>query len=457
LQFGSTEEGKISLQSLTDLESSEDELDRTAEPQVDSAAAAENLFQHLIQHCAALEKKLATNSRKRYNKFNSTNRTTLISRSNKIQRETDWLRTNGYRDIQSFWPMRKQNSGAPDLVEVHDNAIKETVTLTVEDSTDEDLTVSRDDPMVQNEDIMMPFDFSDDSRIFEPFNIPPNNQSNKYLHPPRRNAPEVLIAIISLRSLLKDKRKFHHVLWARIASILSMLHFYTGSAGKALSWTEASDLAAQGAGKKDWYSRQLRNWARSFITTQQLPTLNNTNFKHSMIEDESLAQEIKLYLQTLGKHFKAADVVFYLDQPEIKERFGISKAISERTAQRFLNVMSYRYGKEAKGMYSDGHERDDVVQYRNDVFLPLWKELERRMLLRDRDGNITQYPNLLPNESQLILITHDESTFFATDQRKTRWIHSSETPKPIPKGDGASLMISHFCSPEFGWLESEDG
>jgi hypothetical protein len=52
---------------------------------------------------------------------------------------------------------------------------------------------------------------------------------------------------------------------------------------------------------------------------------------------------------------------------------------------------------------------------------------------------------------------HDESTFYANDRRGVSWIHSSETAKPKPKGEGASLMIADFVSAEYGWLQSPDG
>jgi hypothetical protein len=79
------------------------------------------------------------------------------------------------------------------------------------------------------------------------------------------------------------------------------------------------------------------------------------------------------------------------------------------------------------------------------------------MVLRDYNGEITQFPYLLPGEKQLNLITHDESTFYGNDQRRVQWMSSKETAKPIRKGEGKSIMVSDFCSPEFGWLKSEDG
>jgi hypothetical protein len=46
--------------------------------------------------------------------------------------------------------------------------------------------------------------------------------------------------------------------------------------------------------------------------------------------------------------------------------------ISERTANRWLLRMGWVYGRNKKG-YCDGHERPDVVEYRNKVFCPRMK------------------------------------------------------------------------------------
>ena len=58
-----------------------------------------------------------------------------------------------------------------------------------------------------------------------------------------------------------------------------------------------------------------------------------------------------------------------------------------------------------------------------------------------------------PSDSfPLILVTHDESTFFQNDERKTCWSHQDSRPTPKPKGDGQSLMVSDFLTAEWGRL-----
>lgn len=52
---------------------------------------------------------------------------------------------------------------------------------------------------------------------------------------------------------------------------------------------------------------------------------------------------------------------------------------------------------------------------------------------------------------------HDESTFYAYDRRRKRWIREDESAKPYAKGEGASLMVADFISAEYGWCQSPDG
>jgi hypothetical protein len=57
---------------------------------------------------------------------------------------------------------------------------------------------------------------------------------------------------------------------------------------------------------------------------------------------------------------------------------------------------------------------------------------------------------------RLILVTHDESTFYANDRRPTGWISKSEKGKPQPKGEGQSIMVSDFLTLEWGRLVDDD-
>ena len=114
-------------------------------------------------------------------------------------------------------------------------------------------------------------------------------------------------------------------------------------------------------------------------------------------------------------------------------------------------------------MYVDGHEREDVVAYRT-AFVKRWLEdYEPRMVEYNNDGNVVKEPTGYELKGKykgrpfkLILVTHDESTFYANDRRKVGWISKTQKHEPLPKGEGQSIMVSDFLTLEWGRLIDGD-
>ena len=179
-----------------------------------------------------------------------------------------------------------------------------------------------------------------------------------------------------------------------------------------------------------------------------------------MLDDEDISQHIQLQItaHTKGQYIAASHVVEVVASKEVQDKFtssGITKpTITERTACRWLQKLNWRYGPTQHGMYLDGHERPDVVAYR-EAFVERWKQYERCFHLWGNDGNLLPPPQEFPvpgGRFCLILVTHDESTFYQNDLRKTHWVHESTKATPRQKGDGQSLMVSDFITSEWGRL-----
>jgi hypothetical protein len=118
--------------------------------------------------------------------------------------------------------------------------------------------------------------------------------------------------------------------------------------------------------------------------------------------------------------------------------------------------MGWRYGRLKNGMYIDGHERPDIVDYRK-AFITRWTSYEKQMQSFNNDGEPEQFsPQGFPVSSgqcfKLILVTHDESIFYENDCWKTCWTHTSKHGAPQRKGEGVSLMVSDFLTTEWGCL-----
>ena len=93
-----------------------------------------------------------------------------------------------------------------------------------------------------------------------------------------------------------------------------------------------------------------------------------------------------------NRYIQAQDVVDYVATPGIQEKLETkARGISLRTGQRWLKKLNWWYNQKRNGMYIDGHEQKDVVQYW-DGFLKRWKGYEKRMVTFDNDGNIDATP-----------------------------------------------------------------
>jgi hypothetical protein len=251
---------------------------------------------------------------------------------------------------------------------------------------------------------------------------------------------------------------------ARITAMAGTLNLYLDPM-LSYSWRECSLLAAKTAGHGIYHARNIRTWIRQYLTTQKLPLHRYGKFRSSILEDEDLARDIQLHLTEIAKegYIRAQDVVDYIATPEVQERLGtLGNArpgkISLRTAQRWLKKLSWRYAKKKNGMYIDGHEREDVVEYRK-KFVQRWKEYEKRFVIYDNDGKVVSplqgfaVPGV---RFRLILVTHDESTFYENDRRKTKWVHEKEKAVAEKKGEGQSIMASDFLTVEWGRLTDGD-
>ena len=131
----------------------------------------------------------------------------------------------------------------------------------------------------------------------------------------------------------------------------------------------------------------------------------------------------------------------------------IKRALSSRSARAWLLKLSWNWKEVKKGIYKDGHEREDVKLYRNKVFLPRMEELKLWMIEWNEDLTI------IPKEYEagvrpIVFVTHDESTFNSNNGRKRIWVHEDHAPLR-KKGRRQGLHVSDFLVP-VGRLEDGD-
>ena len=189
-----------------------------------------------------------------------------------------------------------------------------------------------------------------------------------------------------------------------------------------------------------------------FIQTRHLPHHKYKRTHLTTLDDEDVSQDIQIELGEKLKNgsIKATNLVEVIASPKMQDRFelvGIEKpSISEHMAHRWLGRLGWRYGRQQNSMYIDGHEHEDIIQCRN-AFIQCFKQYEQHFHLWDDNGNELPKPSGFPvpgtrGHFWLILITHDELTFFQNNQQNLlgsqRVKQDSKTKGggPVPHGFG---------------------
>jgi hypothetical protein len=233
-----------------------------------------------------------------------------------------------------------------------------------------------------------------------------------------------------LREQIKDDIVHAHKKHPRLTTInqLLLLCNFSTLRIKGVGRIAASqEIARQWhKGEGTHFARQVRILARHYQLFEQLPTRNVGGYRgFSIFNDEQVQSSAQNWLSRLltgdvsPRHFSRA-----LNK-EILPCLGLNKtSISERTAQRWLVKLGWRQTRLKKGVYMDGHERDDVVKYRNKFFLPLITEHERCMVkwVEKENGQFEHIePQLHPGEKRIIPIFQDESSFHAGEYKSNVW------------------------------------
>ena len=125
--------------------------------------------------------------------------------------------------------------------------------------------------------------------------------------------------------------------------MVSMLNFYmiphSETYGK---WGASALQTTVSMGRGRYCARQLAALVRKFLGDHTfLPVNPYGDWNQTMLIDEDLSNDINVYLQEIGKDVLAKKVVNFLAQEEVKQKPGITKVISERTARRYLNALGY--------------------------------------------------------------------------------------------------------------------
>jgi len=200
-------------------------------------------------------------------------------------------------------------------------------------------------------------------------------------------------------------------------------------------------------------ARKLPTWAGLWLQERGIPRGEQGVYRRmsTWYDDEGLLVHIRSIIAGMGERLTsqrlAREVEKYLlsdehEQVELEDIRELEeivvegeedsgnraakyrrKSIRARSARRWLRQLGFQKKDVRKGIYYDGHERIDVIEYRKQ-FLEWLEQLKPYLIQYDELGNSISHPPQ-PQSKILIPCMHDESTFNANDGRHQSW-HSKD-------------------------------
>ena len=117
------------------------------------------------------------------------------------------------------------------------------------------------------------------------------------------------------------------------------------------------------------------------------------------------------------------------------------ETISENCARHWLQRLGYELTTVKKGIYVDGHEQPDVVDYRKTFLNTIAENKHLRNMYSDKDLEIIQ-PTINPGtgERKHIPVHHNESIFRSNELQQRVWVMGGKILLR-KKGQGKAIHV----------------
>ena len=220
----------------------------------------------------------------------------------------------------------------------------------------------------------------------------------------------------------------------------------------------------------------------------------------SLFMDEQFQLDAREHVRSVG-YIKGAPNMTLLDFVQwVEDKWGLK--VTRETARVWLHKLGFKYHQHSKGVYFDGHEREDVVEHRNS-YLETMASLQDRFLTYQphstpsisaigSDSGVLDVSHsaaasgvvgapcvsgatgvsnetssastsqvtlpLVPSVVQsrpVIRIFHDESTFYSNADQSFHWTDGSRQVLK-QKSLGQAIMVSDFIDEVDGFLRCGD-
>jgi len=223
---------------------------------------------------------------------------------------------------------------------------------------------------------------------------------------------------------------------------------------------KASEKVAKEFLKKGpWQARRLREWGNEFLEVGALSQhFQGAHSKTpSLIQDPVFFDMCQEWASSQQPEKRTPSTLKAFIQEKIFPELGLQGKIHENTCRAYLERLGYTLSAVKKDVYVDGHERQDVKDYRKEWvkrMLQFEKRMDPGMFSLEGEKGKEQEEEEEPRGRLMIQVTHDECCFFANDGKDSLWL-AEEEQVLRKKGEGKPFMVSGFLCPCHGIVDLE--
>ena len=191
--------------------------------------------------------------------------------------------------------------------------------------------------------------------------------------------------------------------------------------------------AASEAGRIVGYSeRSVRTWHKEFYENEGEfnESLKGKHSRPYVLDDENCRKKALAWLHERAydkdqPSMTAATFANWVNSDLLENSHlppGFPRSITPRTARKWLHDLGFSPKLSKKGLYFDGHERGEVVEYRK-MYLRKIEILQSTHLPPPIccNGQTEEVIGHDSSEKRLVLIYHDESSFHANEGQSWQW------------------------------------
>ena len=196
------------------------------------------------------------------------------------------------------------------------------------------------------------------------------------------------------------------------------------------------------------------SWVKEYLEHNNLSDYSQgvQTKRQSFLSHNDVKMQVVEYMQrTKPAERLLVAIKDFIETEVIPSSLGVPGTVAISTISKYLHEWGYSYGNK-KGLFFDGHEREDVVKYAKEWALRMVDYMHRSEFYEgDQEENVLE-PVLLEGEEKVVFVTHDESTFYANDGKNDIWSLEGES-SIRKKGPGSSIMVSEFQCPCHGTMK----